>query len=180
MSTRTRKLMRFSAVVSVFLTLVSSASAQGGWMPFKINTGGSDLNTVYFLDSKRGWVGGDGGYLSRTDDGGQSWVRRMSARTPPSTTSIFVTKKPDFCSPETRFSSLATTATTGRKSRIFLPEEFDGADVELVQRAFFEQEERLGRRFDQQTRARGRQHPRLHRRRRRNAGGGSALRVASS
>jgi len=45
-------------------------------VPFKISTGGADLNTVYFLDSKRGWVGGDNGHLSRTDDGGQSWVRQ--------------------------------------------------------------------------------------------------------
>ena len=54
----------------MLLTLAGSARAQG-WVPFKINTGGNDLNTVYFLDSKRGWVGGDGGYLSHTEDGGQ-------------------------------------------------------------------------------------------------------------
>ena len=75
MSTRTLKLIRFSAALVVFLALAGSARAQG-WVPFKINTGGNDLNTVYFLDSKRGWVGGDGGYLSHTQDGGQSWVRQ--------------------------------------------------------------------------------------------------------
>jgi len=32
---------------------------------------GQDLNTVYFLDSKRGWVGGDNGFLSHTEDGGK-------------------------------------------------------------------------------------------------------------
>ena len=72
MRTRTLKLMRFSAAVGVLLTVISSARAQS-WAPFKINTGGNDLNTVYFLDSKRGWVGGDGGFLSYTEDGGQSW-----------------------------------------------------------------------------------------------------------
>ena len=77
MRTRTLKLMRFSAVVGVLLTVISSARAQS-WAPFKINTGGNDLNTVYFLDSKRGWVGGDGGFLSYTEDGGQSWRPQMS------------------------------------------------------------------------------------------------------
>src|SRR5829696_3287377 len=75
MSTTNPKLTRFSAALVVFLALAGSARAQG-WVPSKLNTGGNDLNTVYFLDGKRGWVGGDGGYLSHTEDGGQSWVRQ--------------------------------------------------------------------------------------------------------
>src|SRR5215204_2724831 len=75
MSTRILKLTRFFPAFVVFLALAGSARAQG-WVPVKMNTGGNDLNTVYFLDSKRGWVGGDGGYLSHTEDGGQSWVRQ--------------------------------------------------------------------------------------------------------
>ena len=66
------KLIRFSAVLIVLLTLLGSANAQG-WSPIKLNTSGKDLNTVYFLDAKRGWVGGDGGYLSHTEDGGLTW-----------------------------------------------------------------------------------------------------------
>src|SRR5215510_10562422 len=79
MRTRTLKLMRFSAAVGVLLMLIGSSHAQGSWVPSKINNGGNDLNTVYFLDSKRGWVGGDGGYLSHTEDGGQSWIRQNVA-----------------------------------------------------------------------------------------------------
>src|SRR6185503_13323917 len=72
MRTTIRMLMRFSAALIVSLIVASAARAQS-WVPFKINTNGNDLNTVYFLDNRRGWVGGDGGFLSHTEDGGQSW-----------------------------------------------------------------------------------------------------------
>src|ERR1041384_7031316 len=80
MSTRTLTLTRFSAALVVFLALAGLGPAQG-WIPSRINTGGNHVNTVYFLDSKRGWVGGDGGYLSSTQDGGQSWVRQTVGTT---------------------------------------------------------------------------------------------------
>src|SRR5437763_7534443 len=73
MSTQT---VKFLAAICLLCTLASASQAPSGWVPFKINSGGNDLNTVYFLDSKRGWVGGDGGFLSSTNDGGQSWVRQ--------------------------------------------------------------------------------------------------------
>src|SRR5712691_6851567 len=51
-----------------------SAKAQQGWTATRVGPAGRDLNTVFFLDNKRGWVGGDGGFRARTDDGGTSWV----------------------------------------------------------------------------------------------------------
>ena len=129
MRTRTLKLMQFSAAVCVLLTVISSAHAQG-WVPFKINTGGNDLNTVYFLDTKRGWVGGDGGHLSYTDDGGQSW-RPQNVGTKAAINDIYFRDK------EAGFliagNSIFVTrdGTTWSQNRIFLPEEFEGADVEL-------------------------------------------------
>ncbi|MFN2576284.1 MAG: WD40/YVTN/BNR-like repeat-containing protein [Pyrinomonadaceae bacterium] len=50
--------------------------AQGGWNSTRINSGGKDLNAVYFNDPKHGWVGGDGGFLAYTEDAGASWVER--------------------------------------------------------------------------------------------------------
>ncbi|HKR21118.1 MAG TPA: hypothetical protein VJS17_00935, partial [Pyrinomonadaceae bacterium] len=76
MNTLISMLIRLSAVVLVLSTLTGFARAQSGWLPARVNTGGNDLNTVYFVDDKRGWVGGDNGFLSRTDDGGVSWVRQ--------------------------------------------------------------------------------------------------------
>lgn len=122
--------MRFCAAVGVLLIVISSSRGQGGWTPFKINTAGNDLNTVYFLDSKRGWVGGDGGYLSHTDDGGQSW-RPQSVGTKAAINDIYFRDK------EAGFllagNSIFVTrdGTNWSQNRIFLPEEFEGADVEL-------------------------------------------------
>lgn len=129
MCTRTLKLIRFSAVLIVLLILAGSANAQG-WLPIKLNTGGRDLNTVYFLDSKRGWAGGDGGFLSHTEDGGQTW-RPQSVGTKAGINDIY------FRDEEKGFllagNSIFVTrdGATWSQNRIFLPEEFEGADVEL-------------------------------------------------
>ncbi|HKP84149.1 MAG TPA: YCF48-related protein [Pyrinomonadaceae bacterium] len=130
MRTRTLKLMRFSAAAGVLMLLISSARAQAGWVPFKINTGGNDLNTVYFLDGKRGWVGGDGGFLSYTEDSGQSW-RPQHVPTKSAINDVY------FRDSEAGFllagNSIFVTrdGTNWSQNRIFLPEEFEGADVEL-------------------------------------------------
>jgi photosystem II stability/assembly factor-like uncharacterized protein len=50
--------------------------AQNGWTTSRVTSGGRDLNAVYFIDSKRGWVGGDGGFLAYTEDAGANWVER--------------------------------------------------------------------------------------------------------
>jgi photosystem II stability/assembly factor-like uncharacterized protein len=129
MSTRTLKLTRFSAALVVFLALAGSARAQG-WIPSKINTGGNDLNSVYFLDSKRGWVGGDGGYLSATQDGGQTWVRQ-NVGTKAAINDIYFRDKDAgfFLAGNSIF--ITRDANNWVQSRIFLPEEFEGSDVEL-------------------------------------------------
>jgi photosystem II stability/assembly factor-like uncharacterized protein len=50
--------------------------SQNGWTMSRVTSGGKDLNTVYFIDSKRGWVGGDGGFLAYTEDAGANWIER--------------------------------------------------------------------------------------------------------
>ncbi|HET9785780.1 MAG TPA: YCF48-related protein [Pyrinomonadaceae bacterium] len=129
MSISTRKL-----IASTFLLLslvISSSSAQGGWVPYKISTGGADLNTVYFLDSKRGWVGGDNGHLSRTDDGGVSWVRQAVGTTAAINDIYFRDKEAGFLLAGNAIFITRDNGTAWTQSRIFLPEEFEGADVEL-------------------------------------------------
>lgn len=69
----------FKAVLAVFCAWFAGAvvcTAQNGWISSHVISGGKDLNAVYFSDSKRGWVCGDGGFLAFTDDGGASWVER--------------------------------------------------------------------------------------------------------
>ena len=127
MSTRT---LKFFAAVILLLPLAGTAKAQGGWVPYKLNTGGNDLNTVYFLDSKRGWVGGDAGYLSHTEDGGQTWARQTVGTKAGINDIYFRDKEAGFL---LAGNSIFVTrdGTSWTQSRIFLPEEFEGADVEL-------------------------------------------------
>src|ERR1044071_107290 len=63
-------------VLLLLVAMPTTAKSQQGWVASQVASPEQDLNTVYFLDNKRGWVGGDGGFLSRTDDGGQSWVKQ--------------------------------------------------------------------------------------------------------
>jgi len=47
-------------LAALFLIVFASPiRSQQGWMPTRVGPPGQDLNTVFFLDSKRGWVGGD-------------------------------------------------------------------------------------------------------------------------
>ena len=72
-----RKLKRLIVVALVnALGLVMVCRAQSGWTSTQISSGGRDLNAVSFVDSKRGWVAGDSGFLAYTEDGGGTWVER--------------------------------------------------------------------------------------------------------
>ena len=74
-------LKRYSFAFIVLLAAAFSTLAQEGWMATRVSAATGDLNTVFFLDSKRGWVGGDSGFLGRTDDGGHTWVRQSIGTT---------------------------------------------------------------------------------------------------
>ncbi|HEY8413537.1 MAG TPA: YCF48-related protein [Pyrinomonadaceae bacterium] len=113
-----------------------AVNAQTAWTPIKLNTGGNDLNTVYFLDSKRGWVGGDHGFLSRTDDGGQSWVRESVGTTAAINDIYFRDKEAGFFLAGNSIFVTRDNGTTWTQSKIFSAEEFDGADIELYSLRF--------------------------------------------
>src|SRR2546423_14302211 len=63
-------------LVIVALCATVASSAQSGWVSTHVSSGGKDLNAVYFIDSKRGWAGGDAGFLAYTDVGGVSCIER--------------------------------------------------------------------------------------------------------
>src|SRR5438034_11671087 len=80
-----------SILIGLYVGSIISYS-QGGWTSTHINSGGKDLNTVYFIDSKHGWVGGDGGFLAYTDDGGATWIERHLGSDHPINDVYFVSK----------------------------------------------------------------------------------------
>ena len=128
MNSRTSHLV---IIALVLLTLTSSVLAQEGWVASKVGTGGQDLNTVYFVDSKRGWVGGDGGYLSRTEDGGHSWTRQTVGTKEGINDIYFRDKEAGFLLAGNAIFVTHDEGVRWEKSRTFLPSEFDGAEVEL-------------------------------------------------
>ena len=72
-----RKRNEKMALATTMIVLAAAVSiAQSGWSSKRIGSGGKDLNAVYFIDSKEGWVAGDGGFVSHTQDGGATWVER--------------------------------------------------------------------------------------------------------
>jgi photosystem II stability/assembly factor-like uncharacterized protein len=131
MNSRASRWFVISAALCALLTVVASAKAQGGWITIKLNTGGNDLNSVYFIDSRRGWVGGDGGFLSRTEDGGQSWIRQQVNTKAAINDIYFRDKEAGFFLAGNSIFVTRDNGQTWTQSKIFSPEEFDGADVEL-------------------------------------------------
>jgi photosystem II stability/assembly factor-like uncharacterized protein len=125
---------KFSSLIFfalTFLTVVFPAVAQQSWIASKVSTSGQDLNTVYFVDSKRGWIGGDGGFLSRTEDGGRTWIRQSVATTDAINDIYFRDKEAGFLLAGNRIFVTRDNGTRWSEVRIFLPAEFDNADVEL-------------------------------------------------
>jgi photosystem II stability/assembly factor-like uncharacterized protein len=121
------------AVFAAFFLLLLTAPALGqqGWMKTQIGPPGQDLNTVFFLDSKRGWVGGDKGFLSRTEDGGQTWVKQLVQTDAAINDIYFRDKEAGFLLSGNAIFGTSDDGARWNEVRRFLPREFDGADVEL-------------------------------------------------
>jgi len=62
--------------LSGFLVYAETFS-QGSWEKISMPTG-EWLRSVYFIDSLRGWVSGNGGLILHTEDGGDSWTFQQS------------------------------------------------------------------------------------------------------
>ncbi|HEY9503456.1 MAG TPA: YCF48-related protein, partial [Pyrinomonadaceae bacterium] len=118
-------------VFSLILLCAGPSFAQSGWIASKVGNAGLDLNTVYFLDSKRGWVGGDKGFLSRTDDGGQTWSRQQVGTSAAINDIYFRDKEAGFLLAGNTIFVTRDDGNRWEQSRSFLPSEFEGADVEL-------------------------------------------------
>ena len=119
------------AVLFLLCTGVLPSTAQEGFISTRVAPTGQDLNTVYFLDSKRGWVGGDKGFLSRTDDGGRTWVQQAVATTDAINDIYFRDKEDGFLIAGNTIFVTRDSGTRWSEARHFGPKEFNGATVEL-------------------------------------------------
>ena len=121
-------------VVSILIALLSTALttlAQQGWTANRVASADQDLNTVFFLDSKRGWVGGDNGFMSRTDDGGRTWARQDVGTSNAINDIYFRDKEDGFLIAGNSILVTSDSGTRWTHARRFLPAEFNGGAVEL-------------------------------------------------
>jgi photosystem II stability/assembly factor-like uncharacterized protein len=56
--------------------LYLNSLAQTGWNLVR-RTAADDLITVFFINSERGWIGGDNGFFATTFDSGKNWTRQI-------------------------------------------------------------------------------------------------------
>lgn len=70
-----RRKFSFNILFIIGLILSSATLTNAQWTAAQKAETEGDLNAVYFADARRGWVGGDGGFLALTNDGGASWTR---------------------------------------------------------------------------------------------------------
>lgn len=117
--------------LALFLLSGSQTFAQQGWIATRIAPEGQDLNTVYFRDDKRGWVGGDNGFLASTDDGGRTWVTQSVGTKDDINDVYFRDKDEGFLLAGNAIFVTRDRGETWSEARRFRPPEFDGAVVEL-------------------------------------------------
>ena len=124
---------RTKCYLSVAMVLASCAAvlAQQGWIATRIAPPKQDLNTVFFLDSKRGWAGGDGGFLTRTEDGGTTWTTQRVATTDAINDIYFRDKERGFLIAGNAIFMTEDNGVRWTEARRFASSEFNGATVEL-------------------------------------------------
>lgn len=122
---------RLFAAAVFLVVLALPIMGQQGWVATQVAPPGQDLNTVYFLDNKRGWVGGDNGFLSGSEDGGRTWVKRTVDTTDAINDIYFRDKEAGFLLAGNAIFATRDNGARWSEVRRFLPREFDGADVEL-------------------------------------------------
>lgn len=128
---RAGKPLRVFGSFVVLLLLAASGVAQIGWTGSRVGPAKKDLNAVFFADSKRGWIGGDDGFVSHTADGAQSWNQQSLATSKPISDIYFSGEDTGFLLAGDEVFSTTDAGRNWRSQRKFLPSEFEGAEPEL-------------------------------------------------
>ncbi|MGH9845627.1 MAG: WD40/YVTN/BNR-like repeat-containing protein, partial [Blastocatellia bacterium] len=67
-----KKLVQLLSIAALFCLTAGAAHAQ--WYVALQDQSRRDLNSIFFLDGRYGWVIGDRGIIHATQDGGQYWL----------------------------------------------------------------------------------------------------------
>jgi photosystem II stability/assembly factor-like uncharacterized protein len=109
----------------------TAAAAQDSWVAEQRGEKGKDLVAVYFVDSKRGWVGGDGGFILHTEDSGRTWTRQRIETTENINDIYFRNREDGYLLAGNRIFMTDDSGQTWRESMRFQPSAFGGAVPEL-------------------------------------------------
>ena len=121
----------FVVLVACLSVPVGGAQEGRGWTGTQHGIAGKDLNAVYFTDSKRGWMAGDGGLVFRTEDGGRSWVRQAVGTNEPINDLYFRDKEDGYLIAGSAILITADGGRTWHEARRFRPTDFGGGAPEL-------------------------------------------------
>jgi photosystem II stability/assembly factor-like uncharacterized protein len=106
------------------------------WFGGRQGQAGKDLNAVYFIDSRRGWVAGDGGVLLHTEDGGISWMPQHAGTTASVNDIYFRNKDDGYLLAGNEIFITDDGGATWKSSGRFLASDFAGAEPELYSGRF--------------------------------------------
>jgi photosystem II stability/assembly factor-like uncharacterized protein len=121
----------YALFLLVMLGSVTSTAQTEGWTAARRGQTGRDLNAVFFADSKRGWIAGDGGFLSRTKDGGRTWSSQSVGTTDAINDIYFRGKDDGYLLASNRIFGSTDGGETWREVRQFEERDFGGATPEL-------------------------------------------------
>ena len=128
----TRYLQALIASSTILFVLCGAVAAQMvGWVATRRGQAGKDLNAVYFVDTKRGWIAGDGGFISHTEDGGNSWTQQQVATADAINDVYFRNKEDGYLLAGNKIFSTDNGGATWTELKQFIAADFGGAQPEL-------------------------------------------------
>jgi photosystem II stability/assembly factor-like uncharacterized protein len=119
------------AALLLLVTFPLAAPAQAGWTATRRGEAGKDLNAIFFADQKRGWIAGDNGFVSRTEDGGKTWSQQPIGTNEAINDIYFRGKDEGYVLAGNRIFSTRNGGEQWREIRRFSSDEFGGAELEL-------------------------------------------------
>lgn len=106
-------------------------SAQSGWTLNQIGEAKKDFTAVFFIDSKRGCIGGEEGLFLHTDNGGATWIRKPIGTNHTINDIYFRNKENGFILAGNTILTSVDSGETWRELKAFKSADFKGATPEL-------------------------------------------------
>ena len=126
-----KNLLQRASVIVLLMVWAGVVPAQEGWAVLQSSAVGKDLNAVYFADSKHGWVAGDGGFVSRTIDGGLTWTQQTVGSKDAINDIYFRNKEDGYLLAGNSIFKTEDGGQTWREIRRYFASDFGGAAPEL-------------------------------------------------